>query len=130
MAKKKKAPNYYTKTKDVYETHGYQIKKTEYWNGFARKRKDLLGFIDALAWKSVEWVGIQETSVSNMRAREKKILSCPYAWDWLLNPSHRIHVVGWKKYDKPVDRKYWRPTVKEITLEDFVDGRPIEAEDG
>ena len=91
-----------------YEDQGFHTWKCEYYfkqpgMPFGR-RKDLLGFID--------------------------ILACPYAWDWLLNPSHRIHVVGWKKYDKPVNRKYWRPTVKEITLEDFVDGRPIEAEDG
>lgn len=126
----KKRPQYYTKTKDVYEADGYQVKKTEHWNAFARKKKDLLGFIDALAWKTVEWVAIQETSVDNMSTRRKKILASPYAWDWLQNPHHRIHVVGWKKYDKPVDRKYWRPTVKEITLADFTDGRPLEVEDG
>lgn len=117
-----------------YEAEGYSVVKTEYWfkqpgMPFGR-RKDLLGFIDILAFSGVEWIGVQDTSKTNMRAREKKILASPYAWDWLQNPHHRIHIVGWKKYDKPVDRKYWRPTVKEITLEDFTDGRPLEVEDG
>ena len=115
-----------------YEEQGFSTWKCEYYfkqpgMPFGR-RKDLLGFIDILAFNNDEWIGVQDTSKTNMRAREKKILASPYAWDWLLNPSHLIHVVGWKKYDKPVDRKYWRPTVKEITLGDFVDGRPIEAE--
>lgn len=120
-------------TMTLYREQGFTVWKTEYYfkqpgMPFGR-RKDLLGFIDVLAFNKDEIIGVQDTSLTNMGARKKKILASPYAWDWLQNPHRTIEVVGWKKYDKPVDRKYWRPTVKEITLADFTNGRPEESDE-
>lgn len=117
------------RTMDYYRDQGYAVEKTERWCSFSNRRKDFLGFIDVMVWKGPQWFGIQDTSTGNMGARRKKILASPYAWDWLQCEEHHIFVIGWKKYDKPVERKYWRPTVKEITIADFPNGRPEEETD-
>lgn len=120
-------------TMKLYREQDYTVWKTEYYfkqPGMAfGRRKDLLGFIDVLAFTDDETIGVQDTSHSNMGARRKKILASAYAWDWLQHPDRKIHIVGWKKYDKPVERKYWRPTVKEITIKDFADGRPEDSDE-
>ena len=47
------------------------------------------------------------------------------AWMFNVNPS-RISAIAngksWKKYKKAVDRKFYRPTIKELKLEDFTHG--------
>ena len=59
------------------EKEGYLVEITERWNSFARKRKDLFDFIDLLAIKKGEVVGVQTTSASNGGARIKKIVEHP-----------------------------------------------------
>lgn len=49
------------------------IQVVEYWQAFARIRKDLFNFIDIVAIKGGETHGIQATSYSNIGARVKKI---------------------------------------------------------
>ena len=60
-------------SKRLLEKQGYLVAITEHWNAFARKRKDLYDFIDLLAIKDQEILGIQTTTRSNMGARHKKI---------------------------------------------------------
>lgn len=59
------------------EKEGYLVEITERWNSFARKRKDLFDFIDLLAIRKGEVVGVQTTSLSNINARIKKIQEHP-----------------------------------------------------
>lgn len=46
----------------------------EYWNSFARQRKDLFSIIDIVALSpDGQTIGVQTTSLSNVSARVKKI---------------------------------------------------------
>lgn len=110
-----------TYTMKLFRKFGYTVWKTEYWCSFSRKRKDLLGFIDVIAFDEGEIIGVQDTSVGNMRARVKKILASPLAWDWLQEDSRTIIVVGWEKV-----KNRWTYREEEILLSDFKEGRPNE----
>lgn len=108
-----------SRTLDLYRSLGYTVDVVEKWNPHTKTRKDLYGFADILAFNPDVTLAIQATSTSNMRSRVHKILACPEARQWLTGSGRGIVVIGWKKYQKPVDRKLWRPTVTEITLADF-----------
>ncbi len=110
-----------THTMKLFRKFGYTVWKTEYWCSFSKRRKDLLGFIDVIAFDDVEIIGIQDTSVGNMKARRKKILASPLAWDWLQESSRSIIIVGWEKL-----KNRWTYKEEEVILEDFKEGRPNE----
>jgi len=61
------------RSKAYLENAGYLVAITERWNPHARVRQDLFGFIDMLAVKEGEILGVQTTSRSNMSARARKI---------------------------------------------------------
>lgn len=73
---------------------GYTADVAEYWNHFARRRKDLFGFIDIVAAKAGEpLIGIQATSRTNISARVRKIRSIEAHSLWL-SSGCRLLVVG------------------------------------
>jgi hypothetical protein len=78
------------------EKEGYLVEITEHWNSFARKRKDLFDFIDLLAIKDKEILGVQTTSASNITARVKKILSNEN-YSIVISSGIKVIVHGWKK---------------------------------
>lgn len=45
----------------------------EHWNSFTKRREDLLGMFDILAFKKGETLAVQTTSYANVSARVKKI---------------------------------------------------------
>lgn len=92
---------------------------TEHWNGFARIRQDLFNFGDLICVYPDKVELWQSTSYGQISVRVKKILGLDTAKQWLAHPHRKIFVIGWKKYNKPIDRKYWRPTIREITPEMF-----------
>ena len=70
---------------------------TERWCSFTRRKHDLFGFAD-LIWVSDSGVTlVQTTSISNMSARIKKIFESDNSVPWMLAPSTRIVVQGWRK---------------------------------
>ena len=112
------------RTLDHFRALGSCIGVVEKWNQYAGEfgqRVDLFGFADLFAFDDTEEIMIQATSTGNMRSRQKKILENDNAKAWLRKPGRRIVVIGWKKYAKPVDRKWWRPSFIEITAEMFND---------
>lgn len=76
---------------------GITVAVTEHWNAFARKRQDLFGFADLIAFGTDRVALIQVTSYSNMSARVKKILASDIARSWLAGRCRTIIVHGWKK---------------------------------
>ena len=62
-----------SRSKALLQDEGYLVAIVEHWNAFARIRQDLFGFLDLLAIRENEIVGIQVTSASNVAARVKKI---------------------------------------------------------
>ena len=83
-------------------------------------KKDLLGFIDVLCLCPPYMIGIQATTGGNVSARVKKICNdrAKHAWYWL-NCGNAIEVWGWRKYAKPVNGRWWRPRIIDITEKDL-----------
>lgn len=102
---------------NVWRKFRYIVDKVEQWNSFARKKKDLFGFIDILAMSPScgDLIGIQVTSKSNMLARAKKICMDKKmeAQAWLVNKTHRLYIEGWYKND----RNKWEEEIWEICLD-------------
>lgn len=75
---------------------GYLAAVVEKFNIFAKVRQDLFGFIDVLAVRRGEVLGVQATSASNVSARVKKIAE--HANVGAVRESGiRIAVWGWDK---------------------------------
>jgi hypothetical protein len=75
---------------------GYLAEVVERWNPHARVRNDLFGFIDILAVRDGEVLGVQTTSGSNTAARIRKIAEHPNT-PAVREAGIRIHVHGWRK---------------------------------
>ena len=76
---------------------GFYAEVTEHWNQWARKRKDLFGFIDILCLgDSGELVGVQSTSASNISARVAKIADSPLVGR-VRASGIKLVVQGWRK---------------------------------
>lgn len=106
-----------TRTRQNLESRGYVYWKTEYWNHHARKRKDLIGCLDAIGLKDGDPIlGVQTTSRGNIAARRRKILANPLAKLWLL-AGGEIEVHGWDQPNGP--RTSWRVRVVPVEIGDF-----------
>lgn len=114
-----KGPSPTQRTLNYYRDLGYDIGVVERHNHFSGQKNDLFGFVDLVALDDDHTHLIQATSTSNMSARKKKILENEVARRRISNPSVRVFVIGWKKYAKPENRRFWRETVWEITEGDF-----------
>ena len=75
---------------------GYLVAVVEKWNPHAKIRQDLFGFIDLLAVKDGEVLGVQSTSYSNTSARLKKIREHENL-SQVLASGMRVVVHGWRK---------------------------------
>ena len=76
---------------------GYECEVVERWNQWARKRKDLFGFIDVLCLGDLGViVGVQATSGSNVSARVNKIAEAPLLGR-VRKAGIKILVHGWRK---------------------------------
>ena len=96
---------------------GWETDKAEYWNAFARVRKDLFNFVDLVALNGAI-TAIQTTSTSNMSARKNKILGLPAAKKWL-ECGGKIEIHGWSKNKS----KRWEIKITSIHVTDF---KPID----
>ena len=100
-----------------YRKRGYMIGAVERWSPHTNRRHDLFGFIDLIACGQGEIVAIQATTTSNLASRATKIKTDPEVSEaarrWL-QAGGRIVVIGWRKYAKAVDRKFWRHSARRI----------------
>lgn len=81
---------------EVMRERGYTVAVTEKWNPHARVRQDLYGFIDVLAIREGEIVGVQATSDNNLAARITKITAHEHV-GVVRKAGIRILAHGWKK---------------------------------
>lgn len=85
-------------------------------------RKDAFGFGDILAADPVhpKILLVQACATASLANRIDKIARQTYQFEnarrWF-NAGGLIWVIGWKKYAKPIDRKYWRPTIRVLDME-------------
>lgn len=89
---------------------GYVVAVTERWNPFAKIRQDLFGFIDLVAVRDKEIVGIQCTSRDNISARVQKIMENKDAIVWS-EAGGAIYVIGWGKVGPRGEKKAWSPRI-------------------
>jgi hypothetical protein len=52
---------------------GYNVFGVEHWNPWSKRRVDLFGFVDTLAFNDLELLAIQSTSAGNHAARVEKM---------------------------------------------------------
>jgi len=93
---------------------------SEHWNPFAKRRKDLFGFIDIVGIGYGHLLAVQTTTGSNVSERVKKISKLPAAKAWLRS-GNEIEIHGWRKLKK--GRVKWQPKVYCLVLsssDDFV----------
>ena len=83
---------------------------TEHYNYYARKKQDLWGFIDIIALKPGQVLGVQTTTASNMSARIKKIADHENVGN-VRESGVMLHVHGWHQDDK----KKWHCKVKDVS---------------
>ncbi len=95
---------------------GYMAGVVEFWNPHTNTRRDLFGFLDVVAVREGEVLGVQATSTGGASRVNKILNDCTGdAILWLEAGTH-LQVIGWKKYKKAVNRKWWRPRIWDITL--------------
>jgi len=75
---------------------GHVAQVTERWNQWAKRRIDLFGFIDVVALRPGEILGIQSTTSDNHAARRSKIAETDGARAWL-DAGGRIEIWSWRK---------------------------------
>jgi hypothetical protein len=96
---------------------GYLTYVTEYYNAYAKVRKDLYGFIDIVGIHSKETgvLGIQTTTGSNLSARIKKAEGLEGYWAWLAS-GNDVEFHGWRKIKAGRKVATWQPIVRRISV--------------
>lgn len=97
------------RSKKLLEDQGYLVAIVEKWNVHAKVRQDLFGFVDLLAIRENETVGVQTTSYSNLSARVKKIAEHENVGA-VRKAGWRILVHGWRKVGSR-----WQVTERDVS---------------
>jgi hypothetical protein len=97
---------------------GYVCQVVEKWNPYARIRQDLFGFIDIVAIRDQQILGVQATSATNVSARIHKALACPHLAAWL-KANARFEVWGWSKKGPRGQTKHWQFSKRQLNLDDI-----------
>ena len=103
------------------EDMGLPTAKAEYWNAFAKRRKDLFDFFDIISIdvERKKIVGVQCTTTSNMSSRYQKAKKIPELKAWM-DAGAEIWVIGWSK--RKIDgRDKWTIKRRDLTREDLDD---------
>ena len=75
---------------------GYRAQVVEHWNPFAKRRVDLFGFIDVLAIREGEILGVQATTMDNRSKRVEKIRTHESVPAWL-SAGGLLEVWAWRR---------------------------------
>lgn len=88
---------------------GYIVGTVERYCSFTRRRHDLFGFLDLVAIRGPDLVGIQTTSGSNLAARIAKAKALDTFAKW--RKVGRLEFHGWSKKGPKGKRKTWQVRV-------------------
>lgn len=123
VARKPKGPSPTKRTLDECRRKGWLAGVVERFVMFPPPghRVDLFGFVDVVVVEPGRGgiLAIQATSDNggNFAGRIRKIVSeCTPEARQLLEAGNRIEVWAWKKHDRPMERRWWRPKVREIVI--------------
>lgn len=96
---------------------GYTVYITEYWQAYAKIRKDLYGWIDIMAInpETQETLGVQTTTGTNLSARIKKAEGLDAYHEWL-KCGNVAEFHGWRKIlkKKGGKLKIWAPKIERV----------------
>lgn len=120
--KRRKPAQLTAKSANWLKDRGWVVGNVEKWIPKTRKRKDLFGFIDLIAVRGDDVLGVQVTSSSNAAARMTKAKKQPEYPVWMRAAGFVVH--GWKRPCKT--RRTWE--VREIYpgMPDFTEDQPCE----
>lgn len=92
---------------------GYLAAVVEKHNTFSRKKADLFGFADIIAIRPIHPMRllVQCTSGAHLAERCHKMENEPNV-RLASMCGFQVWAIGWKRYAKPIDRKFWRPTFR------------------
>jgi len=115
------------RTKSLFESQGYIVALAEKWSEKMKRRFDLFGFADLIAFHpdKPEVILLQSTSGDHHAERKAKIVGIPAAREWIQFTCRAIAVVSfrkkvWRKKDgKKAKEKRWEPRIEFITKQDF-----------
>lgn len=95
---------------------GYVCGITEKFNSFIKIRQDLFGFIDLVALKPGEIIGVQCTTGAHHAEHKTKII--PLARPWL-EAGGKIWLITWSKnkVEKGKKKETWVSRLEEITID-------------
>lgn len=114
-----------SRTLEYVRSQGWLADKVEYFNPYARKRKDMFGFADIVALGENSIIAIQSCG-SSFSEHFKKITEEPHvaenALKWL-DCKGRILLIGWRKVKLKRGGKAmrWKPRIHEFSKESFFD---------
>lgn len=84
------------RTKRLLEAEGFTVEIVERWIPGANIRRDLWGFLDVLAIRDRETLGVQVTTADHVSHRRSKILASPLLTS-VLAAGWRVEIHGWRK---------------------------------
>lgn len=87
---------------------GYVAGVVERYCSFTRRRHDLFGFIDIIAVRGDEVLGVQATTASNLNARIEKSKALAEFSTWVRG-NRKAMFIGWKRPTKT--RRTWEPRI-------------------
>ena len=79
----------------------------ERYSHYKRRRLDLFGWIDLIAVRGPETIGVQATTSDNLAARIAKARALPEFAVWHQPPHRRAVFYGWSKRGATGKRKLW-----------------------
>jgi hypothetical protein len=100
----------------LYRSHGYTLWKTETWDHWTKQKRDLLGFIDAIALGNGELIGIQVFGLGEWnRHVEKVYCDCQSEFEAWCAAGGRVQFVGWRRLqENGTKRKAWYARIEEL----------------
>jgi len=121
------------RTKSLFERLGYRIGLVEKWIPQTKRRLDLFGFADLIAFHpdKPEVVLIQSTSGTNHSHRREKILALDRAREWVQFETRCIAIVSFSrrvvrnKDGKKSKVKRWKERIEFITERDFAEKKSV-----
>lgn len=97
---------------------GWTAEVVERFNSFTKRRHDLFGGIDILAFRDGEIMGVQATSDSHVADRVAKLSYIPELRKWVAG-GRRLEVWGWSKKGPRGKRKLWTVRTVAMGVKDF-----------
>ncbi len=110
---KVKPANLSNKSLKLLEQEGYAAQSVESYNYYSGQKKDLFNFIDILAVRPGEVLGLQVCAYASISARRKKALAAKHFKAWLSSGA-RFVIHGWKRITTPGGATRWECVTEEV----------------